>query len=534
VSSLSTTSTVLSTSSSSSLLPAYTSLSHKPTIGSYYYYGCYQEGTGVRALSGKVTYDYVGMTLESCAASCTGFTFWGVEYGGECYCGNTLDATSLVATNGPADCSFVCPGQAYEYCGAGNLLELYKLGSAPVSSSSSSGSLSISKPTSTGSSVSSVMPSSTSSSSLSLSQRSVTTISTSTSSVSSSAQPTPTAPGNVNPVANYNYLGCYTEATGIRALSGGATAADTMTVEVCQAYCAGYTYFGLEYARECYCGNTINTAQGAVAAPESDCSSVCMGNKWEFCGQGNRLSLYVKNGTAPVITPTATGSTSTSSAVSAATGIPSGWSYDGCYSEGNPGRALSNQRPDSQTNSVESCVNACASLGYKVAGMEFGTQCFCDNYLYNGAAPAAQTSCNMACPGNAAETCGAGNFLDIYHTGNLTAYKAPTAQKTDLPGSWSYQGCFNDNVNGNGRALFWQSILTTNNTATSCLNLCAEYGFMAAGMEYGDECYCGDEAKLIASGSTIQPETDCQVPCSGDKNFYCGLCSFSSHGVKFY
>lgn len=152
--------------------------------------------------------------------------------------------------------------------------------------------------------------------------------------------------------------------------------------------------------------------------------------------------------------------------------------------------------------------------------MEYGTQCFCDNFLYNGAAPAAQTSCNMPCPGNTAETCGAGNFLDIYHTGNLTAYKAPTAQKTDLPGSWQYQGCYADNVNG--RALFWQSILTNNNTATSCLSLCAEYGFMAAGMEYGDECYCGDEAKLIASGSTIQPETDCQVPCSGNTQYFCG------------
>jgi hypothetical protein len=92
----------------------------------------------------------------------------------------------------------------------------------------------------------------------------------------------------------------------------------------------------------------------------------------------------------------------------------------------------------------------------------------------------------MACPGNNNELCGAGNFLSIYNTGNLTVYQAPAAQKTGLPGSWQYQGCFTDNVN-NVRALFWQIILTHNNTATSCLGLCQKYGYMAAGMEYGDE-----------------------------------------------
>jgi hypothetical protein len=148
-------------------------------------------------------------------------------------------------------------------------------------------------------------------------------------------------------------------------------------------------------------------------------------------------------------------------------------------------------------------------------------QCFCENNLYNGAAPTAATNCNMACTGNANELCGAGNYLSVYNVGNLTAYQAPTAQKTNLPGSWNYQGCYTDNVN-NVRALFWQIILTNNNTATSCLGLCQQYGYMAAGMEYCDECYCGDASALNASGSTQAPETDCQVPCSGDNPYYCG------------
>lgn len=262
-------------------------------------------------------------------------------------------------------------------------------------------------------------------------------------------------------------------------------------------------------------------AASSTQAAASDCNMLCAGNQFEYCGAGNRLTVYVKNGTAPVSTNTGTSSSATASQTSSATGIPAGWKYDGCYTEGTGGRALTKQQAGGATNTVENCIATCIGLGYKIAGLEYSEQCFCDNFLYNGAAPTDESKCSMPCSGNANEKCGAGDILSIYNTGNLTVFQPPTAQKTNLPGSWTYQGCYSDNVNNN-RALFWQSILTNNNTATSCLNLCAEYGYMDAGMEYGDECYCGDNSVLLASGSTIQPETDCQVPCSGDNNYYCG------------
>lgn len=152
--------------------------------------------------------------------------------------------------------------------------------------------------------------------------------------------------------------------------------------------------------------------------------------------------------------------------------------------------------------------------------MEFSTQCFCDNQIQNGGVQTTDTDCNMACSGNANENCGAGNRLSIYNIGNLTVYQPPKAQTTGI-GNWTYQGCYTDNVN-NMRALFWQIILTNNNTANSCLGLCQEYGYMSAGMEYGDECYCGDDDKLIASGSTLRPDSECTVPCSGNPQYICG------------
>jgi WSC domain len=83
--------------------------------------------------------------------------------------------------------------------------------------------------------------------------------------------------------------GCYTEGTGIRALTGKAYFNDSMTVEACATACEGYTWFGVEYGRECYCGNTIN--RGSVIADDSNCSFNCPGDSTEKCGAGNFLDV---------------------------------------------------------------------------------------------------------------------------------------------------------------------------------------------------------------------------------------------------
>ena len=86
-------------------------------------------------------------------------------------------------------------------------------------------------------------------------------------------------------------LGCYTEASTGRALSGASfSSASMMSVEACQAFCSGYKYFGLEYSQECYCGQSL--ASTSVPAPASDCNMACSGNSAEICGGPNRLSLY--------------------------------------------------------------------------------------------------------------------------------------------------------------------------------------------------------------------------------------------------
>ncbi|CAL8584164.1 hypothetical protein XPA_009769 [Xanthoria parietina] len=202
--------------------------------------GCYTEATKGRALTGNAYFDSL-MTVEKCAAACSRFSLFGVEYGRECYCGDSLNEGSVPTSED--SCSFNCPGNPDEKCGAGNRLNVYeRLAMAPPTT------------------------------------------------------PTP---------STYTSEGCYTEATRGRALSGKTYYDDAMTTAKCASACTGFDLFGLEYYRECYCGNKLQP--GSVSAPSNECYHPCTGDKNEICGGDNRLNLYTFGSgttvTPPVSTP---------------------------------------------------------------------------------------------------------------------------------------------------------------------------------------------------------------------------------------
>jgi WSC domain len=92
--------------------------------------------------------------------------------------------------------------------------------------------------------------------------------------------------------------------------------------------------------------------------------------------------MYELNGTISTSSSTTiptTSSTSTSSVSISTpfiTGIPAGWSYDGCWVDGLNGRILNDQLPDNDALTTESCVQSCAAAGYTIAGSEYSIQCF--------------------------------------------------------------------------------------------------------------------------------------------------------------
>ncbi|KAI8212667.1 WSC domain-containing protein [Colletotrichum sp. SAR 10_66] len=302
----------------------------------------------------------------------------------------------------------------------------------------------------------------------------------------------------------FKYLGCYTDSPGNRQLARASYVDySRMTEESCIAFCSakGFPYAGVEYASECYCDYSLGLL--ATKQPESDCNFACTGDSTEPCGAGDRLSVF----------------TTTAAAV-AGPGVnpgPAGWASLGCYNDNIPGRILAYRTSVAAGDSLMSvlqCTTACKAAGFSYAGVEYSSECYCDNQILSTAA-SGQTGCNMLCLGNSTEYCGGGNFINVY--------KSSAAPKTasTVPAGWTGQGCLKDNVLG--RALGVGMAVAggpASMTVESCVAACSAAGFQIAGVEYSQECWCDNQ---IQNGGVLALPTDgCNMLCRGNTYETCG------------
>lgn len=95
-------------------------------IGKGKYLGCYYDevqDTGKRSLPIVIS-GLHNVTLEMCAAACTGHDYYGCEYFRECYCGDYLDPSWKKPET---DCSMPCDGNKSEICGGPLRLSTYQI-----------------------------------------------------------------------------------------------------------------------------------------------------------------------------------------------------------------------------------------------------------------------------------------------------------------------------------------------------------------------------------------------------------------------
>lgn len=301
----------------------------------------------------------------------------------------------------------------------------------------------------------------------------------------------------------FKYLGCYTDSPGNRQLARASYVDySRMTEESCIAFCSakGFPYAGVEYASECYCDYSLGPL--ATKQPESDCNFACTGDSTEPCGAGDRLSVFTTTAaaTGPGVNPG-----------------PAGWASLGCYNDNIPGRILAYRTGVAAGDSLMSvlqCTAACKAAGFSYAGVEYSSECYCDNQILNTAA-SGQTGCNMLCSGNSTEYCGGGNFINVY--------KSSAAPKTasTVPAGWTGQGCMKDNVLG--RALGVGMAVAggpASMTVESCVAACSAAGYQIAGVEYSQECWCDNQ---IQNGGVLTLPTDgCNMLCRGNTYETCG------------
>jgi hypothetical protein len=413
------------------------------------YLGCYKDDVNQRAL--PVRLQDVG-TVEACITQCqsAGYSLAGLEYYYQCFCGNS-------GTNGQpriddGQCNTPCNDDKSETCGGSNALQLY---SVPQSAGS---------PT---------IP---------------TTVTTSSGSGS--------------------FQGCYNDNVNYRTLPNRV--ADAGSVDQCVSSCinAGYSYAGIEYTRECYCGNTVT----ASLIDNSQCQKyTCTENGSQKCGGDSAIQVYSLQSSNPP--PAATGT----------------WSNVGCLQDFYPDtRILQGYSFTSNSMTPQLCKSTCQAKGFIYAGVEYAGECYCDNQIRNN--PKSVSSCTMACSGDSAQLCGGSNAIQVFTlatvpsgTGSSDASSAaPVAAAATIVQKTSdgatYKGCYTDNVNA--RALRNRlSDVTGSDPISACMTACRSAGYSLGGVEYGHECFCDNG---IYNANTVTGDSACSQICDGNSSQYCG------------
>jgi hypothetical protein len=297
-----------------------------------------------------------------------------------------------------------------------------------------------------------------------------------------------------------------------------------MTIENCQTTClaAGYVLAGVEYSQECWCDNIFEDGATSPLAPAAAaCTMNCRGNETEMCGGSNQLDVYfyAPSGSTPTAAPTPT--------------FPANWSLAGCYSDDVYARTLGNRVQiiggDGEMT-PEGCVTACNAAGFLIAGVEYSDECYCDDSLHNGGTTAIDgyAQCTMTCDGNPQETCGGPDRLNLYTsgTGTGTGVAAPTTTTSTptptLPVNWSLVGCYSDDVYARTLGNRIQIVGGDGNmTPEGCITACNAAGFLIAGVEYSDECYCDNS---LQNGGTTATDgyAQCTMTCDGNPQETCG------------
>ncbi|KAF8185699.1 WSC domain-containing protein [Pholiota molesta] len=195
--------------------------------------------------------------------------------------------------------------------------------------------------------------------------------------------------------------------------------------------------------------------------------------------------------------------------------LPANWTVVGCFSDSAPTSRtlLEAQAPDNPA--MTPLLDFATPFIF--AGTEFASQCFCDFNIQGTATKLANSSCDFPCGGDANLTCGGAGAISVYQNHNANVGPMP-ANKPSV-GSFSFVGCVTDAVGNNTRTLSLRLPILSNVTIETCTAGCQASGFTVAGLEFGNECWCGN-AFLAANISA--PASECSMACSGDHTEVCG------------
>ncbi|CAN0382047.1 unnamed protein product [Pylaiella littoralis] len=314
--------------------------------------GCFADSDASRSMLLKTASD--AMTSALCASLCSGFPFFGTQFGEECWCGEET-AQAIFEANGAASCTINCTGDSTEKCGGDDAISVYSsddVVEVPTTPITPSPVVDVTTPT------------------------------------------TPSPVVDVG-VEDYEYSGCYADPKDNRAMVKEADS-DAMTAAFCAALCASSPFFGTQYAVECWCGDE-SSAEVLSANGETTCDDNCSGDSTEKCGDSDALSVYSRGDTIPE-----TGGEDYTSA--------------GCYADPDGNRSMAKEA-DSDAMTAAFCATLCTSSPFfgTQYGVECwcGDESSAQILSANGV-----TTCDDNCSGDSSEKCGDSYAMSVYSRGD--------------------------------------------------------------------------------------------------------------------
>ncbi|KAF8959586.1 WSC domain-containing protein [Flammula alnicola] len=279
------------------------------------------------------------------------------------------------------------------------------------------------------------------------------------------------------PIAGWTSVGCFTDNVSARTLGANFLTASAMTQAFCTQFCfnQGQRFAGLESGQDCWCDLAIQPTANQTA--DSDCDLPCNGDPTFHCGGNDRIQIFTDK-------PSSNGP------------IP-GWNSVGCFTDRGAARTLRANSLTSTEMTPLVCTQFCFNHGKGFAGLEFGEECWCDGVIQLSANQTADSDCDLPCAGDSTLICGGNDRIQILTDGApspaiLQDVTDPLHQTLEL---WQYVGCYADNPSPN-RIL---QRMVGSGSADTCPNICQEEAFNSsgslvftfAGIDNGDECWCG-------------------------------------------
>ncbi|CAB1101161.1 unnamed protein product [Ectocarpus sp. CCAP 1310/34] len=205
-------------------------------------------------------------------------------------------------------------------------------------------------------------------------------------------------------------LGCYRDSQSDRVLQSGLMGQSDMTPDVCAAYCldkGSYTFYGVQYGQECWCGRAGTEYDRLGALEMSECDYPCTGDASSTCGGFDSFQAFELG----------------------ALDQPEG--YLGCFVDSQSSRLFSAPLVASASNTAETCKATCAGFAYY--GLQYSEECFCglaeEDYTRLGTSDA----CGYRCSGDVLSTCGGFNAMDVFAMDAGVTSPPATAPPTTLP-----------------------------------------------------------------------------------------------------